>query len=368
MQRIDIYIGSLFSLLSYDLCYSFWKRSISIGPFDEVVGMINPNFPLIELHRHLDGNVRLETVLDLGRKHNLSLPAWDVEGLRPHIQVMEPQVGVMAFISKMGWFTRVMVDYEACRRIAYENVEGAWQEGIDYIELRFSPLFMAEPYGLDPTGIVEAVVDGVKEGVQDFDIQVNLIGILSRTFGQEIAWKELGALLSRHDDLVAIDLAGDESNFPAELFVEHFRKVKGLGLEVTAHAGEAAGPESIWQTIEVLGASRIGHALSAVGDPELMDFMLEKRIGIESSLTSNVQTSSVPDYASHPIKTFLELGLLATINTDDPGISNIDLAYEYEVAAPAAGLTQEQILQAQKNALAIAFLTGEKKEALLVRS
>ena len=327
--------------------------------------MIDPGFPLVELHRHLDGNVRLETVLELGRKHNLPLPSWDIEGLRPHIQVMEPQVGVMAFISKMEWFTRVMVDYEACHRIAFENVEDAWQEGIDYIELRFSPWFMAEPNGLDPMGIVEAVVEGVKAGVQEYDIQVNLIGILSRTYGEEIAWKELEALLSHHDDLVAIDLAGDEVNYSAELFTDHFKKASGLGLEVTAHAGEAAGPESIWQAIEVLGARRIGHALSAVDDPKLMDFMLEKRIGIESNITSNVQTSSVPDYSSHPIKQFLELGLLATINTDDPGISNIDLRYEYEVAAPAAGLTQEQILQAQKNALTVAFLTVEEKEALL---
>jgi adenosine deaminase len=287
--------------------------------------------------------------------------------LRPYIQVMEPQVGVMAFISKFEWFTRVMVDYEACHRIAYENVEDAWQEGIDYIELRFSPWFMAEPNGLDPMGVVEAVVEGVKAGIQEYDIQVNLIGILSRTYGEEMAWKELEALLSHRDDLVAIDLAGDEINYSAELFADHFKKARGLGLEVTAHAGEAAGPESIWQTIEVLGASRIGHALSAVNDSKLMDFMLDKRIGIESNLTSNVQTSSVADYPSHPIKKFLEFGLLATINTDDPGISNIDLRYEYEVAAPAAGLSVQQIHQAQRNAFEISFLSNQEKESLLCR-
>jgi len=329
--------------------------------------MIDPHFPLIELHRHLDGNVRLETVLDLGRKYNLPLPAWDLEGLRPHIQVMEPQVGVMAFIAKFKWFTGVMVDLEACRRIAYENVEDASHEGIDYIELRFSPWFMAEPHGLDPEGLVEAIMDGVKAGIQDFDIQVKLIGILSRTYGPEIAWKELGALLTHYDDLVAIDLAGDEAHFPAELFTEHFKKARDLGLEVTAHAGEAAGPESIWQAIRFLGASRIGHAITAVDDPELMDFMLENRVGIESSLTSNLQTSSISDYVHHPIKQFLNHGLLATINTDDPGISNIDLRYEYEVAAPAAGLSIEQIHQAQRNAIEIAFLSDQEKGTLLNR-
>jgi adenosine deaminase len=208
----------------------------------------------------------------------------------------------------------------------------------------------------------------VKAGVRDFEIQVKLIGIISRTYGPEIAWKELNALLAFHEGLVALDLAGDEVNYPASLFEDHFKAARESGLEVTIHAGEAAGPESIWQAIRILGATRIGHGLSAVEDPALLDFLLENEIGIESNLTSNVQTSCVSGYASHPLKKFLALGLLATINTDDPGISNIDLRYEYEVAAPAAGLTQEQIQQAQRNALKVAFLSREEKEALLVRN
>jgi adenosine deaminase len=131
------------------------------------------------------------------------------------------------------------------------------------------------------------------------------------------------------------------------------------------HAGESTGPESIWQAIRELEASRIGHALTTVEDPALMDFMLEHQIGIESNLTSNVQTSSVPDYISHPLRVFLEHGLLATINTDDPVISNINLQHEYQIAAPAAGLSIEQCHQAQRNALTISFLTPEEKDTLL---
>jgi len=326
---------------------------------------MNPTIPLIDLHRHLDGNVRLETILELGHRHNLPLPAWDVEGLRPHIQVMDPQIGIMAFIAKFKWLTAVMVDYEACHRIAYENVEDAWREGIHYIELRFSPLFMAKPNGLDPMGVVEAVVNGIDTGSSEFDIKVNLIGILSRTYGPEIALKELEALLAHRDHLVALDLAGDEANQPGELFIDHFQRAREAGWKITVHAGEAAGPESIWQAIRVLGASRIGHALTAIEDPALMDFMIEHRIGIESNLTSNVQTSSVPGYINHPLRAFLDRGLLATINTDDPVISNIDLHHEYQIAAPAAGLTVEHSLQAQRNALTIAFLTPEEKDELL---
>ena len=121
--------------------------------------MIDPTFPLIDLHRHLDGNVRLETILDLGRQHNLPLPAWDLEGLRPHVQVTEAQPGIMTFIAKFRWMIEALVDYAACRRVAFENVADAQREGIDYVELRFSPWFMAEPNGLDPAGVVEAVAD-----------------------------------------------------------------------------------------------------------------------------------------------------------------------------------------------------------------
>jgi len=322
--------------------------------------MIDPALPLIDLHRHLDGSVRLETILELGRQHNLALPAFDRETLRPFVQVTDPQPDILAFFAKFEWQTRVMVDYAACRRIAYENVEDAYREGLAYIELRFSPWFMAEAHGLDPTGVVEAVVDGVR----DFGVRANLIGILSRTYGPEVAGHELEALLAQKEALVGLDLAGDEVHFPGELFVEHFKHGREAGWHVTVHAGEAAGPESVWQALLGLGAERIGHAVNAPQDPRLLDYLAEHQIGIESNLTSNVQTSTVASYASHPLKLFLERGLLATINTDDPGISAIDLHYEYEVAAPAAGLSPDQIRQAQHNALEIAFLSPTEKTAL----
>ncbi len=261
----------------------------------------------------------------------------------------------------------VLVDADACRRVAYENVEDAKQDELDYIELRFSPWFMAEANGLDPDLVVEAVVDGTVAGIRDFGAKVNLIGILSRTYGPYTASKELEALLSQRGLITAIDLAGDEAHFPAVLFREHFRRAREAGWHITAHAGEIAGPESIWQAIRELGAERIGHAVRAVEDPALIDYLVGHHIGIESCLTSNVQTSCVADYSSHPLKTFLRHGILASINTDDPGISGVDLPYEYNVAAPKAGLTIAEIRLAQENALETAFLTAEDK-LLLLRS
>lgn len=331
---------------------------------DAASSMIDPGQPLIDLHRHLDGCVRLETVLDLGRRHGVDLPAWDVEGLRPHVQVTESEPDLMSFIAKFKWLSAVLVDPEACRRIAYENVEDAAREGLDYVELRFSPWFMAETHGLDPAAVVEAVVDGAAAGSRDTGLSANLIGILSRHYGVATAHRELDALLRCADRLVALDLAGDEAHFPAALFAEHFARARDAGLAATVHAGEAAGPESVWSAIRDLGATRIGHAVRASEDPALVDYLAEHRIGVEANLTSNVQTSTVGGYAAHPLASQLACGVLATINTDDPTISGIDLRYEYEVAAPQAGLGREQIRQAQANALEIAFLGPAEKEAL----
>lgn len=328
---------------------------------------IDPNFPLIDLHRHIEGGIRINTIINLAKEHDIPLPAWDEESLRQYIQVIEPQPGVMAFIEKIEMAASVLVDYAACRRVAIENVEDAQAEGLDYVELRFSPYFMAQSHGLDSLGIVESVADGVEAGRIATGMKVNLIGIISRTYGPEAAGDELAALLMQRDKFVGIDLAGDEEKFPGELFVDHISKARDAGWQVTIHAGESSGPESVWQAIRDLGAVRIGHAVHAVEDASLLDYMAEHGIGIETNLTSNVQTSTVPNYASHPLRYFLELALCGTINTDDPRISGIDIQYEYDVAAPAAGLSVEQIHQAQRNSLQAAFLSDQEKEALIQR-
>ncbi len=320
--------------------------------------------PLVELHRHLDGNVRLETILDLGRQHHLPLPADTLEGLRPYVQVTQPVVGVMAFIAKFELMQQVMVDADAVRRIAYENVADAAAEGIDYIELRFSPIFMADKHALDPAGVVRAVCEGAAQGEADFGIKANLIGILSRTYGVESCWDELEAILrGRGPAVVGVDLAGDEITFPSHLFVEHFRRARESGLHVTIHAGElppgsphaALGLENLRVAILELGAERLGHALRAVDDPGVLDLIQERGIGIESCPTSNVQTSAAPGYSDHPLVAFLQHGLLATLNTDDPGISNITLDHEYHVAAEQMGLGPAELRRLGENARQVAF-------------
>lgn len=326
--------------------------------------MFDPSLPVTDIHRHLDGNIRAQTILDLGRQFNLALPATTLESLRPHVQVVENQPDLVSFLNKLDWGVKVLGDLDACRRVALENVEDAARAGIHYAELRFSPGYMAMNHNLPVAGVVEAVIDGIKAGCQKYNVDVRLIGIMSRTFGDEACLRELEGLLAHRDHITAVDLAGDELGFPGSEFLSHFTQARDAGFRVTVHAGEAAGPESIWQAIRELGAERIGHGVKAIEDRALMDFLAEHRIGIESCLTSNIQTSTVSSLAHHPLKQFLEHGILATLNTDDPAVQGIELAHEYQHAAPAAGLSAAQIHQAQENGLTIAFLSDAEKTAI----
>jgi adenosine deaminase len=330
--------------------------------------VIDPKYPLCELHRHLDGSIRVETVVDLAREHGIALPADDVAGMRPFVHVDENEPGLMAFIARFRYLTEVLVDYEACHRVARENVQDAAAEGIDYIELRFSPWFMAERHGLDPAEVVRACVDGAREGERETGVVTGLIGILSRTYGPETCQLELDALLASRDELVAVDLAGDEKGFPAPLFREHFRQVRDAGLHVTIHAGEADGPHSVWSAIRDLGAERIGHGFRAVEDPALVDHLVTSGIGLESCPTSNLHISAVDSYAHHPIGALAAAGVRFCLNTDDPGISNITLEHEYAVAGPATGLGPELLLASQRNALDMAFLDATGKAKLRFRA
>jgi adenosine deaminase len=320
---------------------------------------------LVELHRHLDGNIRLETVLDLGRRHNLPLPAWTLDELRPHVEITGREPSLVEFLAKFAVLRQVMVDYDAVRRIVRENLEDAAREGIDYIELRFSPYFMAEQHGLDTLGVAEAACDALEEARGKVPVQAKLIGIVSRHYGPEIGWIEVeAAIRNRHRGIVALDLAGDEAGFPGELFVRHFERAREAGLRAIAHAGEAAGAASVRQAVLELGAERIGHGVRAVEDPAVLELLLERGIPLEVCPTSNVQTSTVASYAAHPLPALLRGGHAVTLNTDDPSISGIDLAHEYRVAEEELGLSEEEIQKLQDNAVRAAFLTPEERHAL----
>ncbi|QSX30182.1 adenosine deaminase [Shewanella cyperi] len=327
--------------------------------------MIDNSIPLVDLHRHLDGNVRVQTIWELGHQHGIALPASSLDTLAPFVQIQGKESSLVAFLKKLDWMVAVLADLDAVKRVAYENVADAALSGLDYAELRFSPYYMAMNHKLPIEGVVEAVIDGVAAGLKDYpQVKIKLIGIMSRSFGQDACTAELDGLLAHKDKLVAIDLAGDELGFPGALFNDHFARVRKADLQITVHAGEAAGPESMWQAIQELGATRIGHGVNAIRDPKLMEFLVEKRIGIESCPTSNLHTSTVKSYLDHPLRRFMEAGVLIGLNTDDPGVSAIDIAHEYKVVAEEMGFSAAELARLQRNGVEMAFLSDSERKAL----
>jgi adenosine deaminase len=188
------------------------------------MAMIDRSLPLIDLHRHLEGSIGLGTMLELAQARGLKLPGTTIGELRPHIVIDAALPTLMDFINRLGWAIHVLADAGACRQAAHACVRDAADEGIDYLELRFSPVYMARPHGLQPAAVVEAVVDGVRAGEREFGVMTRLIGIMSRTFGPAACRTELEALLTQRDAIRGLDLAGDEANWPGELFHEHFRR------------------------------------------------------------------------------------------------------------------------------------------------
>lgn len=325
---------------------------------------MDSQLPLVDIHRHLDGNIRPETIWALAQIHQIKLPANDVQSLKPYCQIQDKTPDLVSFLQKLDCGVSVLADLDACYRIAYENIEDAQKAGLHYTELRFSPYYMAKAHQLNVADVVAAVIQGTVDGARDFAVKTNLIGILSRTFGTEACTQELEGLLAHRESIVGLDLAGDELGFPAPLFVKHFTKAKEAGWRITVHAGEADGPQSIWHAIELLGAERIGHGVAALQDPRLVEYLVEHRIGIESCPTSNYQTGTVPDLRQHPIKQFIAAGIEVTLNTDDPGVSAIEIKHEYHVAKEILGLTHEQIRQIQINGVNQSFLSADEKQAL----
>jgi adenosine deaminase len=327
--------------------------------------MAEITLPKIDLHRHLDGSIRVSTILELATEHALHLPSYDLSQLEKEVYIQDRSTDLLAFLAKLDYGVSSLVNIEACERIAFENVEDLRTEGVDYAELRFSPYYMAMHHNLSLSDVVAAVVRGVKAGEQRFGVKVNLIGILSRTFGVEHCMQELESLLKHHQDLVGLDLAGDEKGFPAELFQAHFSLAKQkTDWRFTVHAGEADGPQSVWNAITLLHADRIGHGVRAIEDEKLLSYMAEKKVGVESCLTSNYQTGTWIDTASHPLITFLNVGIEACLNTDDPGVSNITLDDEFELARRKLNFTEAQLNILKENALNQAFISEPEKEGL----
>jgi adenosine deaminase len=310
--------------------------------------------PLVDLHRHLEGAVRVSTVLELARRERHPLAAAD--DLRALLVADGRLAGLLAYLDRVDAAAAVFTRAADWTRAAREVVLDAYDEGLDALELRFSPWFIHSRTGLRPEAVIDAVADGVAEARALVGLPVGLIGILLRDLGPDSALPQLDSILRRAGHFRAIDIAGNEAGYAARLFAPAYDRAREAGLRLTAHAGEAAGPESVWDALRHLRAERIGHGVRSAEDPALMDHLAEHRIILEVALTSNVQTRAAAGYAEHPLRTLLRHGVPVTLNTDNPRASATTLAREYELAGALAGLTEEELAAVARHSVSASFL------------
>ena len=321
--------------------------------------------PKTDLHVHLDGSLRLSTILDLAAKHRIELPADDEDGLRKAMNLGENCGSLVEYLKAFDVTLRVMQTEEALERIAYELAEDAAKESVRYMEVRYAPMLHTRR-GLRLTNVVEAVLAGLRAAQTDFRIESNIIicGIRNVSPESSLEMAEL-AVAYKNRGVVGFDLAGAEYDHPAKHHRNAFQLVRDNNINVTIHAGEAYGPESIAQAVHTCGAHRIGHGCRLRENGDLLHYVNDHRITLECCPSSNVQTGAIRDLASHPLKLYANLGLRVTVNTDNRLVTDTTVSKELWLCHTQMGLSLTDIKQIILSGFKSAFLPFHVKQQYL---
>lgn len=321
--------------------------------------------PKVELHRHLEGALRLSTLVEIGQQHGMEVA--NVDALRPFVQMMpdEPR-NPSRFLSKFYTLRQFYRTAEVVQRLVSEVIEDAAADHIHYLELRFTPRALCSMMNCSLVDIVELVCQAGNAAAARCGIEVRYIVSMNRH--ETIATGERtleAALANRAQGVVALDLAGDEANYPAAPFRDIFQQARREGLFVTVHAGEWAGAQSVRDALDVLGAHRIGHGLNAVQDERLVDELIERGIALELCPTSNVLSGIVAALPQHPVHDLTVRGVTTTLNTDDPLVCNVTLSQEMLLTAQAFNLSLDDLKRYMLRAARHAFLPIDERQRLV---
>lgn len=321
--------------------------------------------PKAELHLHLDGSIRVETVTELARAQGIKLDDRGMPGLEDDLEVWGEAADLRDYLRRFSLPLLVLQEEEALERAAYELVEDVGSEEVLYVEIRFAPL-LHNKKGLPLKKIIEAVLAGIRRGEREFGVRAGLIVCCMRHHSPDENLRVARAAVKyREKGLVALDLAGDEAKFDRdELPWEAFRLARDEGLGVTVHAGEAAGARSIRAALD-LGAMRLGHGIRLEQDQTLLNSVRGRGIALEMCPTSNVQTNTVVDLSHHPIDRYFRSHLLVTVNTDNRRVSDTTMTREYQLLVEQFGWGLSQIKETTYYALQVAFLPPEDKQQLI---
>ncbi len=331
----------------------------------EVTEALIRALPKSELHCHLDGSMRLSTILELAEKQGVELPADNVEGLARAIHMGEVCESLEDYLVAFDVTLSVLQTADALYRAAYELAIDAAAENVRWLEVRYSPALHTQK-GLKMTTVIDAVLEGLRVAKRETGIKYGVIicGIRHIDPQMSIRLAEL-CVAYKNRGVVGFDLAGAEVNFPAKDHKAAFQLILKNNVNCTAHAGEAYGPESVSQAIHFLGAHRIGHGTRLREDGDLLNYVNDHRIPIEVCLSSNVQTGAVKDLSSHPLKFYFDYGLRVTINTDNRLITDTTLTKELWLAHKELALPLEDLTTLIVSGFKSAFLPFREKQDVL---
>ena len=321
--------------------------------------------PKTDLHVHLDGSLRLQTMLDLADDQGVELPADTPEGLAASLHCGEYTGSLVEYLKAFDVTLQVLQTEDALYRVAYELAEDAAAENLRFIEGRYSPMLHTRG-GLRLTTVVEAVLAGLWDAQKAHGIVANVIlcGIRNISPESSVEMAQL-AVAYKNRGVVGFDLAGAEYDYPAKHHVKAFKLVHNNNIAVTIHAGEAYGPASVHQAIHVCGAHRIGHGCRLREDGDLLHYVNDHRIALECCPSSNVQTGAVRDIRKHPLKLYHDLGLRVTVNTDNRLITNTSVSRELWLCHTEMGLDRQDIHRIIINGFKAAFLPFHQKQTMV---
>lgn len=317
------------------------------------------SLPKVEQHIHIVGSIRPETLLHLAEEGCVRAPFGTVEETQRFFQYRDFPYFIQVYSTVLDCITRE----DQFERITYELLEDEAHCNVRYVEASFSaPDHVLRD--LDYAKMLDAINRGVRSAHQDYGIVCNLRIDLVRNYGPDLGMAVLNWIEAKRDNIVSIDIGGSEERFPPKPYANVYRKAREVGLHLTAHAGEAAGPESIWDAVKYLGVERIGHGVTAARELALIKHLKERNITVEACPTSNVKTGFVSGLNHHPIRRFFDYGLSVTVNSDDPTMFGTDMNREYLQLHKALGFTTPELFRLSLNAVDSSFLPETQKKGM----
>ena len=324
------------------------------------------SLPKVELHRHLEGSLRLTTMLDIARQHGVTVPAsmFNLSGL-VQVQDQDP----MTFTNFLEKFKTLRLFYKSpdvIHRVTREAVEDAAKDNIRYLELRFTPVALSRAEGFPLHDVMDWVLTSAQEAAKKSNIKVGLIASVNRHESPELA-EQVVWLAAEHmkDGMVGIDLAGNEAEFKSAPFRDIFKEAKQSGLHVTIHAGEWGPAENVRDALVNFDAERIGHGVRVMEDENIVALAKERGVTFEVCVTSNYQSGVVKSLPQHPLPRMLAAGLHVTVNTDDPSVSRITLSHEYQHVCEDMKVSFDALRQSVLHAVQASFTTQDEKTKLV---